>query len=281
MIKENPKTTMFVGVLTYSVELVLQLGFNILIFRQFSLEEVGAYGLIIAIAAFAGAALDMGISPTLIRGFSQNTLSFSQAVLGSVALRIPILVLGLATLALWLHFTSAAVAKVAAPLVLAVLSQALMSFRAIATSWLRAHDRQNIANVLNLLGALGYFCIGIMLLYSIRFNLFYFFFGILLVNIVITFLSFLTTNKIAMAMKIRENISFSRFKGAARALWSPSIVFTLIIFCNVVRDRADWLMLYYYASETELAYYALANKVLEIFAIQYNRDSRNIVTMDV
>jgi O-antigen/teichoic acid export membrane protein len=265
MTEENLKSTIFIASLFYALGLVCQLGFNFLIFRQFSLEEVGTYGLIVSLAAFAGFAMDLGISQTLIRGFSQNTLSFSQAVIGSLALRIPILVLGSGALALWLHFKSALGAMETSLLALALFTQFFIGFRAIASSWLRAHERQNVANGVDFLAPLGYLGIGLLLVYFHKANLPLFFMGILLLEGTITGLAFATTHKIQLPWRSKEPLNLARIKSGVALLWKPSLILGIVGFWNVLEHRLDWLLVYAYASGRELAFYSLANKVYEVF----------------
>jgi O-antigen/teichoic acid export membrane protein len=265
MIKENLETTIFFASIIYAIGMFCHVGFNILIFRQFSLEEVGTYGLIMSLGAFAGFVMDMGLSQILIRGFSQNSLSFSQAVVGSLTLRIPVLAITLGVLAFWLYFKSLLGAMEGVLLALAILAQSLIGFRAIAASWLRAHNRQNVANLVNILQPLGYFVIGLLLLYLDKLNLLWFFFGILLIEGAVTGLAFRLTNKVLLPLRIREYLNFACIKFAVTSLWKPSLIFVIVSFWSVVESRLDWLMVYTYASGTDLAYYSLANKVYEFF----------------
>jgi len=265
LIKENPKTTLLVAYLTAFLGQACELGFAILVFRQFSVEEVGTYALIMAIVAFAGFALDMGINQTLIRGFSQKTLDFPQAVVGSVLIRLPVLLVGLIVMVCWLKATSITVTALWQPLSVAILWQVVMSFRAIATSWLRSHDKQKTANVLNFLLPFGRLWLGLTLVYLQIFSLLYFFISILLVEILISTLSFLSTSKIHFSRNIGKYLTPSHIKQSLNSLWKPSLVFTGIGLCVVVNNRLDWMLIYAYVSKTELAYYAFANKTFEIF----------------
>lgn len=265
MAEEKLKSTILIASLLYALGLVCQLGFNILIFRQFSLEEVATYGLITSLAAFGGAIMDLGMSQTLIRGFSQNTLGFSQAVVGVLALRIPLLIVGLGALAAWLHLKSSLGALEIAVLALAIAVQILIGLRTIATSWLRANERQKVANVVDFLGSLGYLSIGLSLVYLQQLNLHLFFLGILLVEGAITCLSFAITNQVHLSSRVGKYLSFAYIKGAVAVLWKPSLILGIVSFLYVVEHRLDWLMVYAYASGPELAYYCLAAKVYEVY----------------
>jgi O-antigen/teichoic acid export membrane protein len=265
MMKENPKTAIFIAYVTYALGQLCFVTYNILIFRQFSLEEVGAYGLIISIVTFIAFALDLGISQTLVRGFSQHTLSLSQAVTAAMVLRIPLLGVGLAAFGIWLSLSSGQVAKESFLLLPAVFSQFLIGLRTIATSWLRAHDRQNIGNVLNTLQPVGYFSVAGLLLVCHAFRLFPLFFGILLVEIIITGLSFAVIKNLATPSGINKSMGFTEVRAALAAIWKPSLIFFVVSFWATIQSRLDWIMVYAYGSKTELAYYSLANKVYELF----------------
>jgi O-antigen/teichoic acid export membrane protein len=265
MIKENPGTTILIAYLTYILGQLGFVGFNILIFRQFSLEEVGVYGLIISIVAFAGFAFDLGITQTLVRGFSQHILSLSQAVAAALVLRLPLLGLALLAFFIWLHRTPTSGMGEGPALLLAVFSQFLVSFRTIAVSWLKGHNRQNISNFLTSLHPLGYLAIAVVLICMRKFRLLSLFSGLLVVEILLTALSFLTIRKLEAAASVDKSLALTDLRAALSALWKPSLIFFLVSFWAVVQSRLDWLLLYALGSETELAYYSLANKAYEVF----------------
>lgn len=266
MIKEDPKSTIFFAYATYALGQLCFVGFNILIFRQFSLEEVGTYGLIISIVTFVAFALDLGISQTLVRGFSQHTLTLSQAVTAALALRLPVLGLGLAGFGVWLFLAPSSGAREAAPfLLLAVFAQFLMGLRTIATSWLRAHDRQNVANVLNVVQPVGYLAAAILLLACRAFQLLPLFAGILVVESCLTVLSGFVVRNIRMPPAINRKIAFANLRASLAAIWKPSLIFFVVSFWATIQSRLDWILVYGYGSKTELAYYSLANKVYELF----------------
>lgn len=263
MITENPKTAIFVAYLAYGLGQLGLVGFNILLFRQFSLEEVGAYGLIVSLATFAGFAFDLGITQTLVRAFSQNVVSFSQAVSAALALRLPVLGLGLFTLPIWLTKVPSSGFWERLALLLAISAQFLMSFRAIAVSWLRAHNCQNLGNILNSLPSLGYLGIAVFLILLYNFRLVPLFSGLLLLEIAITLLSFWWVKKIQMTNFVPNR--GGNLRSGLGALWKPSLIFFSVSFWAVVQSRLDWILVYALSSEIELAYYSLANKVYEVF----------------
>jgi len=265
VIKENPKVTILVANITYVIGLACQLGLNFLIFKQLPLDEIGSYNLIMSLALFAGFVMDLGISQTLIRGFSQNTLGFSQAVWGALALRIPLVVLGLGALVIWLYLKSSLGHFHSALLGLAILAQTLLGFRAIPTAWLRAHDRQNCANIINLLPPFCYFCLAFLLFYFHQFNLLLFFSGILMVEIAVTAMAFLATGQVRLPGSPKESFSPSHIKTAVGSLWKPSLIFSVVTFCELLQSRLDCILVYYFRSGTELAYYSLATKIFEVF----------------
>lgn len=265
MITENPKTAIFFAYLTYGLGQLGLVGFNILLFRRFSLEEVGVYGLIVSVATFAGFAFDLGITQTLVRAFSQNVVNFSQAVSAALALRLPVLGLGLITLPIWLNKIPSSGFWERPALLLAISAQFLMSFRAIAVSWLRAHNRQNLGNILNSLPSLGYLGIAIFLILIYNFHLVPLFSGLLILEIAITFLSFLWVKKIRMTDFALNGGAGVNLRSGLAALWKPSLIFFSVSFWAVVQSRLDWIMVYALSSEIELAYYSLANKSYEVF----------------
>ncbi|MBW1953979.1 MAG: polysaccharide biosynthesis C-terminal domain-containing protein, partial [Deltaproteobacteria bacterium] len=267
MIKEKPKQTLAVAFFTHSLSLLGRVGYNILIFREFSLEEVGIYGFIVSLAIFAGFALDIGLTPTLIRGFSQKSLSFVQGLVGSLAFRIPMLLLILCGWVVTSRFSGRASLDWATslPLLLAILAQFLIALRTVPTSWLRARDRQNTANFLDVLQPAGYLAIGLMLLRFRALDLLHWFIGIVLMEAAVTVLTFSVINLWRFLPSLREMFSKAHLLESMAALWKPSLIFTLIAFWALIQGRLDWIMLYSLGSKTELALYSLANRVFEIF----------------
>jgi O-antigen/teichoic acid export membrane protein len=193
-------------------------------------------------------------------------LTLPQAVTAALALRLPVLGLGLAGFGVWLFVNpGSGVREAAALLLLAVVSQFLIGLRTIATSFLRAHDRQNGANILNVLQPVGYFAVVISLLTSRVFQLLPLFAGILLVEICLTVLSVFVVKNIQMPPTICKRIAFSDLRASLAAIWKPSLIFFVVSFWATIQSRLDWIMVYGYGSKTELAYYSLANKVYEVF----------------
>jgi O-antigen/teichoic acid export membrane protein len=188
-------------------------------------------------------------------------------VAGSLALRIPILSFTLGALAFWLHFKSLLGAMQTALLVLAIIIQFLIGFRTIATSWLRAHERQKVANVVDFLSPASYLSIGLLLLYLHKLNLLFFFLGILLSECAVTGLAFALTNQAQLPLRLAEYLNFEHIKGAVALLWKPSLILGIVGILYAVEHRLDWLMVYSYTSAKELAFYCLAIKVYEVFMV--------------
>ncbi|MBW1992629.1 MAG: hypothetical protein JRI59_11090, partial [Deltaproteobacteria bacterium] len=267
IIKEKPKQTLAIAFFAYLLGLMGQAGFNILIFREFSLEEVGTYSFIVSLAAFAGFAFDIGLTPTLIRGFSQKTLSFAQGLLGSLAFRIPVLLLILAGWGIASRLSGRASLDWATslPLLLAILAQFLIALRTAPLSWLRAGDRQNTANFLNVLQPAGYLVVVVLLLEFQALNLLQCFLGIALVETAVSGLAFALIPWGRFLPAPGEMFSSAYLLEAMASLWKPSLIFTLVAFWALIQGRLDWIMLYSLGSKTELAFFSLANRVLEFF----------------
>ena len=265
IIRENIKTTVIVAYLTSFLAQACELGFNILVFGQLSVGDVGTYGLIMSIVTFLIFALDLGLNPTILRGFSQQKIAFREALLGSAALRIPVVILAIISVFTWIYYSPAVSAKEWLPLVLAMVTSILLIQRTLAISWLRAYDKQTIANAILLLYPLGKFASGLLLMKLHRFNLVYFFGAILVIEGLITTLAYWSTGKLKPQRIAVQPFSRGFIKQAVLALWKPGIFFSLIGLCTVLQNRLDWMLVYAYVSKTELAYYSLANKIYELF----------------
>jgi O-antigen/teichoic acid export membrane protein len=264
IIRENIRTTLLVAYITSFLAQVCELGFNFLVFKQFSVENVGTYGLIMSIVTFFNFALDMGLNQTLFRGFSQGRIRLAEAIRGSAAMRIPVAVLGIILLLVWVYH-SPTLAQEWLALCLAILTAILWTQRTLATSWLRAHDRQTLANIIAVLLPLGKLAGGILLIKLNQFHLVYFFGAICLVEGLVTTLAYKCTGRVKLERIKAQSLSFDLFKESARLLWKPGMVFFLIGLCTVLQNRLDWMLVYAYVSKTELAYYSLANKFYELF----------------
>lgn len=264
IIQENIRTTILFAYLTSFLARVCELGFNILVFKQFSVETVGTYGLIMSIATFFNFALDLGLNQTLIREFSQRRVGFSEAVLGSLALRVPVASIGIIILVAWSYY-SPTLSQDWLPLSLALLASILMTQRTLATSWLRANDGQTMANIIGVLLPLGKLAGGILLIKLNQFHLVIFFGAVLLVEGLVTSLSYFCTGKLKLERIKAQSLSFDLFKESVKLLWKPGVVIFLIGLCAVLQNRLDWILVYTYVSKTELAYYSLANKLYEFF----------------
>ncbi len=265
IIRENIKNTVLFAYLTSLLAQACELGLNILVFGQLSVGDVGTYGLIMSVVTFFIFALDLGLDPVILRGFSQQKIAFREALLGSAALRIPMAILGIIIISAWVHYSSAVSAQEWLPLALAMATSTLLIQRTLAISWLRAHDKQTIANAILLLYPLGKFVSGLLLIKLHRFNLVYFFGAILLTEGLITILAYWSTGKLKSQGIAVQPFSRNFIKHAVKALWRPGVFFSLIGLCTVLQNRLDWMLVYAYVSKTELAYYSLANKIYEIF----------------
>ena len=264
IIKEKIKQTVFFAYLTSLLSQFCELGFNVLVFQQFSVEIVGIYGLILSIMTFFNFALDMGLNQTLVRDFSQRRIRLKEAIVGATALRLPVACLCIIVIMVWMS-RSPALFQEWVPLSLAILTSILWAQRTLATTWLRAHDRQTLANLIGGLLPLGKLGIGILLIKLHLLQLSYFFGAICLVELLVMAVSFRCVGKVNLGSIKSQSISFELFRKSARLLWKPGLIIFLIGLCAVLQNRLDWLLVYAYISKTELAYYSLANKLYELF----------------
>jgi O-antigen/teichoic acid export membrane protein len=266
IIRENIRKTFLYAYVTSLLAQVCELGLNILVFGQFSVGDVGTYGLIMSIVTFFSFAVDMGLNQNLIREFSQQRLTFPEALLGSTVLRLPVACLGIIIIFTWIFYHSpSTLTQEWLPLTLAICTSILLTQRTLATSWLRAHDQQTRANIIGFLYPAGKLAGGLLLIKLQKFHLAYFFGAILLVEVLLTTLSYWCTGKVKLGRLAAPSVSLDFLKRSALVIWKPGMIFFLIGLCVVLQNRLDWMLVYAYVSKTELAYYSLANKIYELF----------------
>ncbi|MBV5328267.1 MAG: oligosaccharide flippase family protein [Chlorobium sp.] len=234
------------------------------IFTYLSVEEVGLYSWALAVAAFFSIAIDLGFSQTLIREFSKKSLDMKSAAIGGVAIRIPILVLGLVGLFIWDNFWKPGDAEYWA-VALAGSIQIFVVAENFCQSWLKANSLQTVANILATIDPLGRLVVFVILMYGLKnIGVHQLLMSILFLHVFIFSILIIAVRSAQINSLNGNKVSVVSIKVAIKTLSQSSIVFGLIGFITVTQNRLDWLMVSKYGSNVDLANYSLANKGYEI-----------------
>ncbi len=238
--------------------------FYVGIFSIFSVEEVGLYSWAIAVTAFFGIALDLGLVQTLIREFSKGSLHLRSAVIASLAVRAPIFVAGAILLIAW-NLIGHLSPNEFRSLAFAGTTQAVIVIENVCYAWLKANSKQTIANVFTIFDPLGRLLLLAMLVLLLGKPVVPDLLAVILVlhlSIVVSVLLVLRgVYRVRAAAIAIERTSLA---DTTKQLWSSGIVFGLIGFVTVMQNRFDWILVSTFSSRIDLANYSLANKVYEI-----------------
>lgn len=258
------KTTSFAYLFGLSSQ-GIEVFFFFLMFKYFTVEEIGLFSWAMAAAAFFAVFMDLGQNQILVREFSKGNLSVREAFNGTALFRLPLLILGLLIVNFWFIFYSPAMDKYWV-ILLSCMIQLLMMAEAFFKSWLSGNSRQNIANALDFSISAGRILVILVLIFMLqKVSVFYLFLALLVLHVAIVAVSCLVTfreyKRIGTSGPGEATVNGS----AAKMFMLPSLIFGFMAVFTVVQNRLDWLMISHYISETELAHYSLANKFYEVF----------------
>lgn len=244
------------------------LGFYLLLFTFLPLSEVGRFSWVMAVMAFVSVVLDLGISPALTREFSQHKTPFWLVFRQAFWVRTPGGFLSLLLLAVWLVAGRPDTALGMA-VFLAGLDQLVRSLAAVFTAWLRAMERQLIANMLTAISAAGRLGVGVGLIWMA---------GVTAVPSLFAALLVVELLGCAAAWMLSEHVrrqttsvhpepetaagnDQAELRARLRATW---LNFGAITLLTVLQNRLDWLMVSYFLSKEALGQYSMANKCYEV-----------------
>jgi len=262
--EEGFKKTVSVAYILAILAQISEILFFFVLYKFFSVEVVGFFGWAMAIATFFSFSLDLGLSQTLIRGFSQAQLDLKRVAISSFVLRLPIIIAALIVFQVWLVYYDPPREQCWMVFWVGMIQILIMGER-ICQSWLRANSRQITANIIAMLGSIGRLGAALILIYFLNvLSVMYLFIAIFFVHIMIfpsaLFVTYYGYCKVSMA----TSFNLLEIKATIEKLWVPSLIFALIGFFSVIQNRLDWLMVSGFVSKIELANYSLANKGYEV-----------------
>lgn len=239
--------------------------FFLILFERLSVDSVGLYSSVMAMAAFFGAVMDFGLAQVLVREFSRRTLTFREAVYVSFLIRIPLILVGLVVLIIWIWQSHPPFERYASIAIAGVIQFLLVS-EGLVQAWLKANAQQTTSNKIAFLDPVGR-CLAISLLVvaSPHVSVTQLLSAILAVHIVIMLVHVAIAMSFPAAVDRFPSISAGTLK--LSTLFLSGGAFTLISLITVMQNRADWLLLSHFAGPVDLANYALANKLYEILLV--------------
>ncbi len=260
---ESIKKTVSMAYIASVVSRGFELTFFYLLFKYFAVDVVGTYSWLVAISSFVALLLDMGISQSLIRSFSNKTISLDQAIRNSLFLRMPAVVVLIVIMTIWYKLYHPEYELLMACFLVGII-QVVFAGEILLLSWLKSNEQQVAANIIAALEPIGRTVIlAILIQYGTdKLHLTALFFLILCVHLAILSILIAFVNK-------KYNVAIVKTKDVRwlpeRQLISSSLIFGLIGICTVSQNRLDWLLVSSFISKAELATYSLANKIYEMY----------------
>lgn len=243
-----------------------EIAFFVILLSVFSIEQVGIYGLGIAVSAFFAIAMDMGLNQILIRDFSKRAIGIEFALKGSLTLRIPLILIGIVVLVVWGQYWKP-VAEMFWVVTVAAVIQIFIAAETFCFAWLHSNSRQNVANALSIMDSIGRLLVlGITYLFLDVENALGLLIGVMTLHVPLLLLSAAIVKRSIGQEEIGSSLPFCLDNVKKRLLW-PGMVFGFIGLITVTQNRMDWLMVSYYVGQVELANYSVANKAYEILMI--------------
>lgn len=259
--EEGLHRTFAFAYLATAVAQLCEVSYNYVLYRYFSVSDIGLLSWASALIVFFGVAVDLGVEPILIRRFSNSALSLPLALKATLLPRVPIILLGTA-IATWLLELKLLTTVEYWALLLIGAQIAFTVADGVFRAWLRANGRQTITNVITAhLAALKLFAIVVLTSWSDG-TLFHVLGGLLVIRALGTFAAF----RIAFAVGSSTTespppVSLMRTTGS---LLRAGVVIAAIGGLTAVQNRFDWLLVSRLVSTDALASYSLVNKLYEI-----------------
>lgn len=232
----------------------------------FRVEEVGLYSWIAATMAFFAIVLELGLSQSLVREFSQRSFGFHSAVLPSVVIRLPILGVGVVVYLLWGVIWGVNSREYEA-VGLAGAIQVLMLGESYCLAWMKGRSYQSVANVLATCDPVGRLLVFGILVYAFGFGgVVELLAGVFGLHLVLLMVTVAIAMRFARGEHLMEAASHS-LRSSTHALLRSGATLGVIGLVGVAQNRLDWLIVSTYTGTVELASYSLANKAYEMLVL--------------
>lgn len=266
MRQESLRTTLVNAYVLTGVARVCDLLFFLGLLTAFLVEEVGLYSWVAAIMAFFAILLELGLSQSLVREFSQRSFGFKSALLPSFLIRLPILGIAAGAYLAW-GLVGGVSSREYESVGLAGAIQVLMLGEAYCLAWMKSRAHQSLANMLATCDSVGRLLIFAILVYGFGLK------GIVeLLAGIFGFHLFLFTMTAVVAWRLVGGERLD--EPDDRSLLPPTytllrsgITLGIIGLVGVMQNRLDWLIVSMYTGTVEVASYSLANKAYEMLVL--------------
>jgi O-antigen/teichoic acid export membrane protein len=266
MRQESLRTTLLNAYVLTGVARACDLLFFLGLLTAFLVEEVGLYSWVAAIMAFFAILLELGLSQSLVREFSQRSFGFKSAMRPSFVIRLPVLGVAAGVYLLWGLFGGVGSREYEA-VGLAGAIQVLMLGEAYCVAWMKSRAHQSLANVLATCDPVGRLFVFTVLVYGCGIK------GIVeLLAGIFGFHLFLFITTAVVAWKLvqgerQDEPDDLSLLPSTHAFLRSSLMLGIIGLVGVVQNRLDWLIVSTYTGPVQLAGYSLANKAYEMLVL--------------
>ncbi|NGZ94704.1 MAG: hypothetical protein CV089_00980 [Nitrospira sp. WS110] len=263
---ESLRTTLLNAYVLTGVARVCDLLFFLGLLTSFLVEEVGLYSWVAAIMAFFAILLELGLSQSLVREFSQRSFGFKSAMLPSLVIRLPILGLAAGAYLVW-GLVGGVGSRAYGAVGLAGAIQVLMLGEAYCIAWMKSRAYQSLANALATCDPVGRLLVFTIVVYGLGFQgIVELLAGIVGFHLLLFILIVVVAWRLVRGERLDEPDDLSLLP-STHALLRSSITLGLIGLVGVVQNRLDWLIVSTYSGTAELASYSLANKAYEMLVL--------------
>ncbi len=260
--------TIAAGYLWTAISQACDVGFYFLLFTFLPLPDVGQFSWVIAVMAFVGLLVDLGISPALVREFAQDNTGFSQKFRAVLKVRVRTSGVCVAAFGVW-WVALKPDPGLAVAVILAGLGQLVRAATGVFAAWLRGVEQQPLASSISGVSSVGRLAVAAALF---RMEM--------VVPVADLFAGLLLVDGLALGaawaawVRLKDRVPRTAPLGLSclpqhgetafeKRLRSAGWTFLGISGLTVLQNRLDWLMLAYFWSDRVLAPYALANKCYE------------------
>ncbi len=232
----------------------------LLLFTALSVEQVAVFALASAVAAFFSMALDAGLNQTLLREFSAARVTIVRGATIAISVRAVALALAIVAGGLWVAVAKPEHESIAA-VVVACAVQLWVLLEQFCQQWMKANDRQTLANTLAALEP--FLKLGATAV-------------LMTASEPVTAVEFFVAQNVyhcllALACVIACARTQPHLQAATaeplRKILGASSWFALMGLITVAQNRVDWLLVAKFASAPMVASYTLVNRAYEVLML--------------
>lgn len=258
--EEGLRRTFTFAYLATATAQICEICYNYVLYRHFSVGEIGLLNWSAALIVFVNMAVDLGVEPILIRRFSQSTLELGPAIKATLIPRLP-LVIAAALVAVWLH-VSGILSHAEWLLLMLIGAQIIFNFLDGALrAWLRAHGRQTATNMVSAYVAALKLAAIVALTATEGATIAHVMGWLVVIRAVGSWVLYRAARSVRPQTPAAQAPALGKL---IADLLRAGVVIGGINTLTAVQNRLDWLLVSTLVSAEALASYSLANKLFEI-----------------